>query len=56
MEQNFLLTFSWNSGFRYNYAWFEFEDDLKQFIKENDITVYEAIEILNSREIELYND
>ena len=41
---------------RYEYDWFETEDEMRDFIalyKSNDIQIVEAIEILSSREIDL---
>ena len=56
MDNNYLLTFESKNEF--NYIFFETEEELKEFVnsmKEEDGTflVYEALEIIVAREIEL---
>lgn len=55
-EQNFLLTYSEvddRCRLHNKYAFFELEDDMREFISCNDIVVIEAIEIIDSREIKI---
>ena len=49
MENRFLLTGLIN-GIR-DYLWFENEDELLEFIDSNGVSEYDAIEIINARDI-----
>lgn len=50
--KNFLLTWEDNKGLEH-YGWYESEDEMKDFVESNDIKVFDALEIYNSREIDL---
>lgn len=50
--KNILLTWHDSENLEH-FGWFENEDEVKAFIESNDIQVDDAIEILNSRELEL---
>lgn len=48
--KNFLLTWQDDKG-RTDYGWYDTESEMKDFIESSEITVLEAMEIFNSREI-----
>lgn len=55
MDRNFLLTYITKEK-RLEYGWFESEDELQDFIEENEddiLEINDAIEVCQAREIEL---
>ena len=59
MDNNFLLTYDYRGSSDGDniivsaYAWFENEDELLGFVRENNISVNEAYEIKHCRSIEI---
>ena len=53
-DKQYLLTYQDNKNLYDTFAWFDTEEELNEFIKENKIHVIDAIRILDARTLLTY--